>query len=85
MHGTREEHTGNAWEFTMKPGSQHVPFQFKWALRSGSYKAELEFFLENWKKDQNWAYIGQPTLHNTPGSESHTQHPRLSSVLSSLT
>ena len=47
--------------------------------------AELEFFLENWKKDQNWAYIGQPTLHNTPGSESHTQHPRLSSVLSSLT
>ena len=59
--------------------------EFKWALRSGSYKAELDFFLENWKKDQNWAYIGQPTLHNTPGSESHTQHPRLSSVLSSLT
>ena len=45
VHGTREEHTGNAWEYTMKPGSQHVPFRYKWALRSGSYKAELGFFL----------------------------------------
>ena len=71
-HGLREEHTGNALEYTIKSGSQHVPSQFKRALRSGPYKEELlKFFLENWKKEQNWVYIGQRTLYITAGSECH--------------
>ena len=80
-HGMREEHTGNVLEYTIKSGSQHLPPQFKRVLCNGSYKEELNFFLENWK-NQTWVYIGHLFLNVI---ESHPQHPGLSSLLSSLT
>ena len=69
-HGMREKHTGNASEYTIKSGSQHLPPQFNQVLCNGSYKEELNFFLESWK-NQSWVYIGQQTLYFTSGFECH--------------
>lgn len=69
-HGKREELLGNALEYTIKSGSQHVPAQFRRALRSGSYKEEIvKFFIENWKDDQNCVYIGQRSIYVTAGTK----------------
>ena len=70
VHGMREGHTGNALEYNIKSGIQHLPPQFKRVLCNGSYKEEFNFLLENWK-NQTWVYIGQRTLYITSGSKCH--------------